>query len=218
MIQEVSHTGWYRITPCHTAYQFFLHKDISRAYTPSIPIARRSICNTSLLVDADDFAGVLLLISDTLWETNNEIARDALAITDDDGAGRSTFKRSVSLAYRRCPHPPPPPGPSNRAGGVVLCLQILTGWLLSDVTRLVSVCEPARWGRRGPVSQSPSRWAHDVVATLNQRRWRWFNVARTSCVQWDVHRSPRHADTVCCVKSIWITEIYPKQYLASKLL
>ena len=26
--------------------------------------------------------------------------------------------------------------------------------------------------------------AHDVVATLNQRQWRWFNVTTTSCVQW----------------------------------
>ena len=26
-------------------------------------------------------------------------------------------------------------------------------------------------------------WAHDVVATLNQRLWRWFNVATTSCAQ-----------------------------------
>ena len=30
-----------------------------------------------------------------------------------------------------------------------------------------------------------SHWAHDVVATLNQRRWRWFNVVTTSCGQWD---------------------------------
>ena len=28
-----------------------------------------------------------------------------------------------------------------------------------------------------------SHWAHDVVATLNQRQWRWFNVATTSCDQ-----------------------------------
>ena len=28
-----------------------------------------------------------------------------------------------------------------------------------------------------------SHWAHDVVATLNQRQWRWFNVASTSCVR-----------------------------------
>ena len=26
--------------------------------------------------------------------------------------------------------------------------------------------------------------AHDVLAPLNQRRWRWFNVATTSCAQW----------------------------------
>ena len=28
-----------------------------------------------------------------------------------------------------------------------------------------------------------SHWAHDVAATLNH--WRWFNVATTSCAQWD---------------------------------
>ena len=30
----------------------------------------------------------------------------------------------------------------------------------------------------------PTHWTHDVVATLNQRRWRWFNVATMSCAQW----------------------------------
>ena len=30
-----------------------------------------------------------------------------------------------------------------------------------------------------------SHRAHDVVATLNQRQRRWFNVATTSCAQWD---------------------------------
>ena len=30
-----------------------------------------------------------------------------------------------------------------------------------------------------------SHWAHDVIATLNQPQWRWFNVAITSCAQWD---------------------------------
>ena len=28
-----------------------------------------------------------------------------------------------------------------------------------------------------------NHWAHDVVATLNQRQWRGFNVATTSCAQ-----------------------------------
>ena len=28
-----------------------------------------------------------------------------------------------------------------------------------------------------------THWAHDVVATLNH--WRWFNVATTSCAQWE---------------------------------
>ena len=33
-------------------------------------------------------------------------------------------------------------------------------------------------------SSSPSHWAHHVTATLNQRQWRWFNVAATSFAQW----------------------------------
>ena len=43
-------------------------------------------------------------------------------------------------------------------------------------------------------------WAHDVAATLNQRQWRWFNVAATSCAKWDTLlpgifcSSMRHAD------------------------
>ena len=31
-----------------------------------------------------------------------------------------------------------------------------------------------------------SYMAHDVAATLNQRHWRWFLVATTSCVRWDI--------------------------------
>ena len=34
------------------------------------------------------------------------------------------------------------------------------------------------------VDPLPTHWAHDVVATLNQRQWRWFNVATTCCGQW----------------------------------
>ena len=30
-----------------------------------------------------------------------------------------------------------------------------------------------------------SPMAHDVVAPLNQRQWRWSNVATTSCAQWE---------------------------------
>ena len=36
----------------------------------------------------------------------------------------------------------------------------------------------------------PSHWIHAVVATLNQRLWRWCKVSTTSCVQWDKIRSP----------------------------
>ena len=32
----------------------------------------------------------------------------------------------------------------------------------------------------------PAHWAHDVIATLNQRQRRWFNVTITSCAQWDM--------------------------------
>ena len=35
-----------------------------------------------------------------------------------------------------------------------------------------------------------THWAHDVVTTLNQRQWRWFNVVTTSCVRWKVFRLP----------------------------
>ena len=33
-------------------------------------------------------------------------------------------------------------------------------------------------------SHSLAQWADNVASTLNQRHWRWFNVATTSCVQW----------------------------------
>ena len=36
---------------------------------------------------------------------------------------------------------------------------------------------------RAIVVESFSHWVHDVVATLNQRQWRWFDVATTSCAQ-----------------------------------
>ena len=36
----------------------------------------------------------------------------------------------------------------------------------------------------------PAPWVHDVVATLNQRHWRWFNVATTSCDQWERFGKP----------------------------
>ena len=54
-------------------------------------------------------------------------------------------------------------------------------------------CQSANWIWHATAqcinpSRRPSRhiavhWTHDAVATLNQRRWRWFNVATTSCVQ-----------------------------------
>ena len=49
--------------------------------------------------------------------------------------------------------------------------------------------------RQNYISNYPSRgtyvgglphWAHDVSATLNQRQWRWFNVAITSCAKWEL--------------------------------
>ena len=34
--------------------------------------------------------------------------------------------------------------------------------------------------------QPKTHWSHDVVAALNQRQCRWFNVATTSCAQWEM--------------------------------
>ena len=39
--------------------------------------------------------------------------------------------------------------------------------------------------RRSYVQKVGVTTAHDVFATLKQRQWRWFNVAKTLCAQWD---------------------------------
>ena len=36
----------------------------------------------------------------------------------------------------------------------------------------------------GMIGLPSTHWAHDVAAMLNQRHWRWFNVAITSCAKW----------------------------------
>ena len=36
-----------------------------------------------------------------------------------------------------------------------------------------------------PTLRDANPLTHDVVATLNQRHWRWFNVATTSFAQWE---------------------------------
>ena len=48
----------------------------------------------------------------------------------------------------------------------------------------------------------PSHSAHDVVATLNQRHWRWFNVATTSCAQWVGIAAGKNRTGILCVK-VW---------------
>ena len=53
--------------------------------------------------------------------------------------------------------------------------------ILCDVTRTASVtCPICVW-----VS---THWAHDAIVTLDQRHWRWFNIATTSCSQWAIIR------------------------------
>ena len=43
-----------------------------------------------------------------------------------------------------------------------------------------------------------SHWAHEVVATMNQRHWRWFNVVTTSCAQWNVPTQCSMSTRRCC--------------------
>ena len=40
-------------------------------------------------------------------------------------------------------------------------------------------------GKVCEVISERAHWAHDVIATLNQRHWRWFDVAITSCARWE---------------------------------
>ena len=47
-------------------------------------------------------------------------------------------------------------------------------------------------------------WTHDVVATLNQRHWRWFNVAPMLCVQWVVSTRDSAIHCKLCVSAIFI--------------
>ena len=53
-----------------------------------------------------------------------------------------------------------------------------------------------------------SNWTQDVLATLNQRRWRWFSVARTSCVQYryrltsPVQSPPSHLPKWWCCHTV----------------
>ena len=55
-----------------------------------------------------------------------------------------------------------------------------------DFNHVDSPLKPRRWPTEIQVRVNSTQWAHDVVATLNQRHWRWFNVATTSCAQWVV--------------------------------
>ena len=58
---------------------------------------------------------------------------------------------------------------------------------------MIEVSPPYNYIYAGPMwnMESPNVFArgtfnrtHNVVTTLNQRQWRWFNVATTSCAQW----------------------------------
>ena len=69
--------------------------------------------------------------------------------------------------------------------------QILPFWLCKTAKPIISlkslfwrITIPFCFFSFGPTS--PAHWVHDVVATLNQRLRRWFNVATTSCTQWAI--------------------------------
>ena len=51
------------------------------------------------------------------------------------------------------------------------------------------------------ISIVSSHWAHNAVATLSQRQWRWFNFVTTSCAQWAPIIYP-HTPTLDVCKSI----------------
>ena len=96
----------------------------------------------------------------------------------------------VMIQY--CGEPPWP-------GGSVL--DVWPPWLEFRILCLegsvISFISPSSAGSPGPsypicARRSPKTniiftfsQAHKVVAGLNQRHWRWFNVAITSCAQWD---------------------------------
>ena len=61
-------------------------------------------------------------------------------------------------------------------------------------------CTCARWSLQTLLYHT--HWAHDVVTTLNQRQWRWFNVATTSYLQWV---------SVCLRSAHYYTVSFPKR-------
>ena len=58
-----------------------------------------------------------------------------------------------------------------------------------------------------------THWAHNVVATLNQRQWRWFNVATTSWAQWagsckavmNIFRASMSFEVLIVQRDTWLT-------------
>ena len=69
--------------------------------------------------------------------------------------------------------------------------------------RMTGVCLPPRTER-----ERQTQWAHDVVATLNQRQWRWFNVATTSC---DTRRENAVFTQILYIETLTPTKLLPLQ-------
>ena len=69
--------------------------------------------------------------------------------------------------------------------------------------RMSGVCLPPRTGR-----DTHTQWAHDVVATLSQRQWRWFNVATTS---WDTRRENVVFTQILYIETLTPTKLLPLQ-------
>ena len=85
----------------------------------------------------------------------------------------------------------------NSLGSMQTTLPFCAGYTLSSsvgtVIYLVSVwnVDPSSHWTHGVIDvvniaiTGHNNWAHNVyIAMLNQRQWRWFNVAVTSCAQW----------------------------------
>ena len=71
---------------------------------------------------------------------------------------------------------------------------------LRFLTLIVAAILPYEGESHYLITWKVNHWAHGVVATLNQRHWRWFNVVTTSCVQWEA----RSADTRSWFSAGWM--------------
>ena len=60
---------------------------------------------------------------------------------------------------------------------------------------------------------STTHWTYDIVATLNQRTWRWLNAAKTSYVQWEAVDSSaqwtRYIDPMLGHRLWWFSPGHP---------